>query len=116
MVKRQIVKNISFSFCANLLSFLVSIFMVMFVPKFLSIDEYGKWQLFLFYMTYLGVFTFGWRDGIYLRYAGDKLENLNKSCFSGQIYSYVLLMIMVSLCMILLNVNFIRDPVKKKFF
>lgn len=42
MVKRQIVKNISFSFCANLLSFLVSIFMVMFVPKFLSIDEYGK--------------------------------------------------------------------------
>lgn len=114
MVKRQIVKNISFSFCANLLSFLVSIFMVMFVPKFLSIDEYGKWQLFLFYMTYLGVFTFGWRDGIYLRYAGDKLENLNKSCFSGQIYSYVLLMIMVSLFMTLLNVNFIRDPVKKE--
>ncbi|WP_418248672.1 hypothetical protein [Dialister succinatiphilus] len=114
MVKRQIVKNISFSFCANLLSFLVTIFMVMFVPKFLSIDEYGKWQLFLFYMTYLGVFTFGWRDGIYLRYAGDKLENLNKSCFSGQIYSYVLLMIMVSLCMTLLNINFIRDPVKKE--
>ena len=54
MVKRQIVKNISFSFCANLLSFIVSIFMVMFVPKFLSIDEHGKWQLFLFYMTYLG--------------------------------------------------------------
>lgn len=114
MGKRQIFKNISFSFCANLLSFLVSIFMVMFVPKFLSIDEYGKWQLFLFYMTYLGVFTFGWRDGIYLRYAGNKLDDLNRSRFSGQMYSYVLLMIMVSLCIALLNGNFTRDPIKKE--
>lgn len=36
-----IIKNISYSFSANLISLLISVFMVMFVPKLLSVNDYG---------------------------------------------------------------------------
>lgn len=41
-----VIKNISYSFSANLISLLISAFMVMFVPKLLSVNDYGLWQLF----------------------------------------------------------------------
>ncbi len=91
-----ILRNIAYSFGANLFSFCVSIFMVLFVPKFLSVDDYGLWQLFLFYFSYLGFLHFGWEDGIYLRYAGKNFEELDPKTFSGQFYGIVLLQIVLA--------------------
>ena len=87
----QILKNISYSFSANLISLLVSVCMVMFVPKFLSVEDYGLWQLFLFYFSYLGFLHFGWEDGVYLRYAGKSFTELPARVFAGQFYGVVLL-------------------------
>ena len=78
---KGIIRNISYSFSANLLSLIVSAIMVMVVPKFLSVDDYGMWQLFLFYFSYLGFFHFGWEDGIYLRYAGKEFDELSPKNF-----------------------------------
>ena len=85
-----IIKNISYSFSANLISLLISVFMVMFVPKLLSVNDYGLWQLFLFYFSYLGFLHFGWEDGIYLRYAGNRFDELNRKTFAGQFYCIIL--------------------------
>ena len=81
----NIIKNISYSFLANIVSIIISIVMVIFLPKMLSIKDYGLWQLYLFYTSYLGFFHFGWLDGIYLRYGGLYFEQLNKSVFSSQL-------------------------------
>lgn len=54
MSLHQVVKNISYSFGANIVSLGVFVLMVMFVPKLLSVENYGKWWLFLFYFSYLG--------------------------------------------------------------
>ena len=88
---KGIILNISYSFSANLLSLIVSAIMVMVVPKFLSVDDYGMWQLFLFYFSYLGFLHFGWEDGIYLRYAGKEFSELSPKKFSGQFYAIVVL-------------------------
>ena len=71
-------KNIAYSFGANLTSLCISIFMVMFVPKFLSVNDYGLWQLFLFYFSYLGFLHFGWEGGI------DQQHRANSCVRSGQ--------------------------------
>ena len=92
-----IIKNISYSFSANLISLLISVFMVMFVPKLLSVNDYGLWQLFLFYFSYLGFLHFGWEDGIYLRYAGKSFKELNPHLFAGQFYSIILLQLVLVL-------------------
>lgn len=83
MAINAILKRISYTFLANLVSLGVSIFMVMIVPKFLSVEDYGLWQLFLFYYSYVGFLAFGLEDGIYLRFAGYDLQRLDLKLFAG---------------------------------
>ena len=113
---RQIVKNVSYSFGANIVSLVVSVLMVMFVPKLLLVEDYGKWQLFLFYFSYLGFLHFGWEDGIYLRYAGKRYDELSPRVFSGQFLGIIVLqLIMISLAFLFAQF-FITDSIKETIF
>lgn len=81
-------RNISYSAVANLTSFLVSVVVILLVPKVIGVEEYGYFQLFLFFIGYVGFFHFGWADGIILRYAGKTWEDLSRARFSGQIHAF----------------------------
>lgn len=109
----QTLKNIFYSFSANLISLLISLFMVMIVPKYLSMEDYGLWQLFLFYFSYLGFLHFGWEDGIYLRYAGKNYNELDSKIFSGQFYSIVILQIALAVLISGMGQIFVVDPIKR---
>lgn len=87
--------------------------MVMVVPKFLSVDDYGLWQLFLFYFSYLGFLHLGWEDGIYLRYAGKRFEELDGRTFSGQFYGVTLLQIFFAGVVTVGAQIFVDDPIKR---
>lgn len=106
-------KNIAYSFSANLVSLGISVFMVAFVPKFLSVDDYGLWQLFLFYFSYLGFLHFGWEDGIYLRYAGKRFEELDRKTFAGQFYGVTALQIFLAVVVTVGSQIVVDDPVKR---
>jgi len=106
---RQILKNISYSFFANLVSLLVSVCMVMFVPKFLSVDDYGLWQLFMFYYSYLGFLAFGWEDGVYLRYAGRDFAALPRKLMASQFYGDFLLQVMLAILTLAVAFVFVSD-------
>lgn len=113
MKMREVIKNISYSFFANLISLLISGFMVMFVPKLLSVNDYGLWQLFLFYYSYLGFLHFGWEDGIYLRYAGKKFDELNKKTFAGQFYCIIFLQVMLAVAISSFGKSFVENLDKR---
>lgn len=113
MIHLNTLKNIAYSFGANLTSLCISIFMVMFVPKVLSIDDYGLWQLFLFYFSYLGFLHFGWEDGIYLRYAGKNYDELNRKTFAGQFYGIIALQIILAVLVSSIGQILVSDPVKR---
>lgn len=113
MIHLNTLKNIAYSFGANLTSLCISIFMVMFVPKVLSIDDYGLWQLFLFYFSYLGFLHFGWEDGIYLRYAGKNYDELNRKTFAGQFYGIIALQIILAVLVSSIGQILVLDPVKR---
>ncbi len=85
----RLVRNISYSVAANLVSFLVGVAVVLLVPKLVGVEEYGYFQLFLFFIGYVGFFHFGWADGIILRYAGERWEALDRARFSGQIHCFL---------------------------
>lgn len=106
-------KNIAYSFGANLTSLCISIFMVMFVPKFLSVNDYGLWQLFLFYFSYLGFLHFGWEDGIYLRYAGKNYDELDRKTFAGQFYGIIALQIVLAVLVSSIGQILVSDSVKR---
>lgn len=106
-------KNIAYSFSANLFSLCISVFMVIVVPKFLSVHDYGLWQLFLFYFSYLGFLHFGWEDGIYLRYAGKSFDELDQRTFAGQFYGIIILQIFLAVFVIFGGQLLITDPIKR---
>lgn len=82
-------RNVSYSMAANLTSFLVGVAVILLVPKVIGVEEYGYFQLFLFFIGYVGFFHFGWADGIILRYAGKTWESLSRPRFSGQIHAFL---------------------------
>lgn len=106
-----VVKNISYSFLANIVSMGISAFMIMLLPKFMGVADYGIWQLYLFYISYLGVFHFGWLDGIYLRYGGYYLEQLDKRKFTSQFLAISIFETMLSIVGGCLTYYYVEDEI-----
>lgn len=94
---KKILKNISYSFIANIVSMLISLISVTFLPRFMTVEDYGVWQLYLFYVSYLGFFHFGWLDGIYLKYGGYYFENLNKIKITNQFFLLFFIELFISI-------------------
>lgn len=113
MILSKILKNISYSISANLVSLFISIFMIIIAPKYLTSDEYGLWQLFLFYFYYMGFSHLGWREGIYLRYAGKYFDQLDANVFSGQLYGFIVLQLVVLIVIIGILHIVVLDPIKQ---
>lgn len=77
-------KNFSYTLSSNFISLLISTLVTLIVPKLIGVEEYGYWQLYLFYSSYLGFLHFGWIDGIYLRYGGAEYDKLDRKLFFSQ--------------------------------
>lgn len=81
-------KKLSYSLGANLISLLISIFTSIAIPGFLANDivGYGYYQIFIFYVGYIGFLHFGLCDGIMLRVAGKNYQDLDINVYSGVFY------------------------------
>ncbi|NTR18623.1 oligosaccharide flippase family protein, partial [Enterococcus faecium] len=69
-------KNSIYAISSQLSGLFLSFFIALIIPKFLGVIEFSYWQLFLFYVNYLGLLHFGLNDGIYLKYGGQRREEL----------------------------------------
>ena len=93
----SIKRNISFTFFSNFICLCISSFVTFFLPKHISIENYGFFQLYLFYVSYTGFLHFGWADGLFLRHGGAYYESLNKDVFGTQFKIYWAIEILFSL-------------------
>lgn len=93
-------KKLVYTFGANFIALIASVFVTFVVPKSLSVEAYGYFQLYLFYVTYSVFLNFGWADGIFLKYGGEYYENLRKSELSGQILLYNIFELIISLLIV----------------
>lgn len=74
---KSITRKLGYSFGANIVSLLVSVFSVSFVPKYMTVEDYGLYQLFLFYFGYVGFLHFGVLGGAIIRFAGRRYDELD---------------------------------------
>ena len=79
-----VIKNVSFVFVANIIATAVTAILTIWIPKVLSYEGYGYWQLNMLYGGYVALLHFGLIDGVYLRYAGTKYDNLDKNVQRAQ--------------------------------
>jgi len=70
------------------------------IPKYLSIEDYGYWKLFLLFTTYVGVLHFGFNDGILVCWAGKKIDDIGseiKTAFKFLIFEQLILISLLAL-------------------
>ncbi|QCS53921.1 lipopolysaccharide biosynthesis protein [Priestia flexa] len=96
----KFVKSFSYTFFANLLSISVSLILILIVPKVMNLEDYGYWQLYIFYASYISYMSLGLTDGAYLRYGGYEYKELNKSVFISQYWFLVAFDIIVNLSIV----------------
>ena len=64
------------------------------VPVVLGVSDYGYWQIYVFYAVYVGVFTLGYNDGIYLKYGGYRFEDLPFPTLRGSNMAHLVLLVL----------------------
>lgn len=105
-----IIKNFSYALTSNLISLVISTLVILVIPKVIGIEDYGYWQLYLFYVSYVGFLHFGWNDGIYLRYGGERYESLDKKLFFSQYNMLATFQLFLSMLVISLTTIFEGNP------
>lgn len=77
-------KDIFKIFSSNLIKMLVTFVTAFLVPMVLSVDDYGYYKVYTFYAAYIGIFHFGYCDGIYLDYGGRNEDEIETEKISQQ--------------------------------
>ncbi len=81
---KKLLKNISFSVLSSMISMIISALVVFLIPKQMTTEGYGYYQLYVLLIGYSGFFQFGLIDGIYIRYGGAYYESLDKKKMYSQ--------------------------------
>lgn len=93
---KKFIKNFTYTFSANALSIIISTVLILIVPKYISVTNYGYWQLYIFYSSYISYMSLGLTDGAYLRFGGYEYKNLPKPAFVSQYWFLVFFDIVVN--------------------
>ena len=83
---KSILSNLSVAIVAQGVSVVLSIVSSLLVPKILGVEEYGYWQLFLYYISYVGFFHLGLNDGVYLIFGGTPRDKIDKRTINSQFW------------------------------
>lgn len=75
--KRNLIKNISYGFVANMVSMILGALSVLIIPKYIGVSDFGYYQLYLFYIGYVTITALGLPDGNYLKIGGQKYSELD---------------------------------------
>lgn len=76
-MNKGLVKNIINLMISNLISLMISVLSSFITPVILGHDGYGYYKIFSLYTTYVPLFHMGFIDGILIRNAGKKIEDIS---------------------------------------
>ena len=87
-------------FSANILNLVFNLLTNFLLPKYLSIDSYAAIKTFQLYVNYVGVFSLGYADGMYLNYGGKELSNVDQMELKNNMMTYRTMIIVESAILI----------------
>ncbi len=100
-------KNTIFVVLAQSVKFLLGIAKALILPIILGVTNFGYWQVYLLYMSYVGIFALGFNDGIYLKYGKYDYDQLPKPVFRTSIKLFIIFQIVITL---LVSVLILFEP------
>lgn len=109
-------KNLLYTLFANMISLMSGILATFLIPKLLSVEQYAYFKEFTFYLGYVGVFHFGFNDGVYIQYGKYDYEELPKKNFRAYFRYLLLSQILVAIVVALITVFRIDSMDEKIIF
>lgn len=100
---KNFIKSFSYTLSSNLISLIVSTIVILIIPKLIGVEEYGYWQLYIFYASFVGFLHFGWNDGIYLRFGGAEYGELDKKLFFSQFVMLLVSQILIAIIVFIIS-------------
>lgn len=86
MNPKGIIGNFTVALAAQGLNMAVGVITSLLVPKVISVESFGYWQLFIFYISYVGVLHFGLCDGVYLKEGGKTPQTIDARSMNSQFW------------------------------
>lgn len=114
--KKKLLQKFSYSFIANIIGLSISLILIIIIPKIIGVTDYGYWQIYMFYLTYIAFFHFGHQDGIYLKYGGMDYINLDKKLFVSQFWLLCIFELFISVCFLCYGLYFVQDTNRSWIF
>ena len=79
------IRNFSYSISLNVMNLSIRTVYVLILPKIIGIADFGYWQLYLLYTSFIHFCHLGLVDGVYLKNGGLLYSELNKEKIRPQI-------------------------------
>lgn len=89
---------------ANIISLGIGIGLSFLVPKYLSIDSYALYKTYALYITYAGFFHFGYADGMYLKYGGKQIDEIDKDDLASNFRNYFVIISVVAIAFFVVGI------------
>ena len=105
----DLTKNFSYTFTSNVFSMLVSIIVTLIIPKLISVEQYGFYQIYIFYIGYAWLACFGLCDGIYLRTGGKYYQDVDKPVYGSQFWLLALFEFVFLAVIFVVSSAFVKD-------
>lgn len=84
MKEASIAKSSYYALASQAISIGVSFLTTILLPKALSINDFGFYQLFILYASYVGLAHLGFNDGVFLFLGGKRFDEVDKSEWGGK--------------------------------
>lgn len=99
---KSLARNASVAFLAQGIAMGLSVVQTLLVPKLLGTEQYGYWQLFIFYVTYVGLGHLGLNDGVYLIKGGQTRDEIDKCSVISQFVFGMAFQLVIALLIVVL--------------
>lgn len=100
-MNKGLVKNIINLMISNLISLMISVLSSFITPVILGHDGYGYYKIFSLYTTYVPLLHIGFIDGILIRNAGKKIEDISFKKFRTYTLFLLIFELFLSIVMII---------------
>jgi len=97
-------RNIIRIFSANFINLISSIVIGFIVPAILSIETYSYVKMYSFYITYVGVLHLGFIDGLYIKYGGKSIEEIDKGELKGEHNVLLISQLFITLIIVIISI------------
>lgn len=81
---------------ANIISLVIGVGLSFLVPKYLSIESYAAYKTYALYITYAGFFHFGYADGMYLKYGGKRIDEIDRQDLANNFCNYFTIILVMA--------------------